>query len=149
MWIPFDDFTMGVLQLLNIALTLHSNNQGYLQEFRVLHRSLYLRPSPQCFLYFYDTCPKNPITWLSLVSRSSISILDAFSQSFKHFKDGFLKFVVKEVGRSHFYNEDGSTKFLFSWMDNPRRYKDIKKGELSVEDRQVAEVWGKFSNKLS
>jgi len=83
------------------------------------------------------------------VSRPSISILDVFSQSFKHFKDGFFKVVMKEVGRLHFYNKDGSTKFAFSWMNNPRRYKDMKKGELSMEDRQVVEFLGKFSNKLS
>jgi len=46
-------------------------------------------------------------------------MLDAFSQSFKHFKDGFFKVVVKYMGRSHFYNEEGSTKFPFSWTDNP------------------------------
>jgi len=40
-------------------------------------------------------------------------------QSFKHFKDGFFKAVVKEAGRSHFYNDDRSTKFPFSWTDNP------------------------------
>ena len=53
-------------------------------------------------------------TWLSLVSRPSISRLDAFSQSFKHFKDGYFKVVVKEEGRSHFLNADESTKFPFS-----------------------------------
>jgi len=46
------------------------------------------------------------------VRRPSISRLDAFTQSFKHFKDGFFKVVVKEGGRSYFFNADGSTKFL-------------------------------------
>jgi len=45
--------------------------------------------------------------------------LDSFSQSFKNFKDGFFKAMVKEAGRAHFYSEDGSTKFPFSWTDNP------------------------------
>jgi len=59
-----------------------------------------------------------------------------------------FKVVMKEAGRSHFYNEDGSTEFPFSWTENPQRYKDMNKGELPVEDRQVVEVLGKFSNKL-
>jgi len=113
--LPFDDFSMRVLRLLNVAPTqLHPNTWGYLQAFRLLCLSLYLRLSLKCFLYFYDTRPKNLITWLSLVSRSGISILNAFSSSFKHFKDGFFKIVVKQSGRSVFYNEDGSTKFPFS-----------------------------------
>jgi len=45
--LPFDDFTMGVLHLLNVAPTqLHPNNSAYLQAFQVLCRLLYLQPSP-------------------------------------------------------------------------------------------------------
>ena len=93
---------------------LHLNSWAYLQAFHVLCQSLYLRPSPHVFLYFYDIRPRKLTTWLSLVSRPSISRLDAFTQSFKHFKDGFSKVVVKEGGKSHFLNVDGSTKFPFS-----------------------------------
>ena len=114
----------------------------------MLYRSLYLNPSPECFLYFYDTRPKNLATWLSLVSRPGISILDAFSQSFKHFKDRFFKVIVKETGCALFYNENGSTKFSFIWIDNPCRYKGMKKRELFAEDRQVVEVLEPFSDKL-
>jgi len=98
--LPLDDFTMGVLRELNVAPTqLHPNSWAYMQAFCVLCQSLYLKPSPRVFLYFYDTRPRQPTTWLSLVSRPSISRLDAFSQSFKHFKDGYFKVVVKEEGR--------------------------------------------------
>ncbi|QCD89722.1 hypothetical protein DEO72_LG4g668 [Vigna unguiculata] len=95
--LPLDDFTMGVLRALNVAPTqLHPNSWAYLQAFRILCKSLYLEPTPYAFLYFYDTKPQRPATWLSLISRPSISRLDAFSQSFKHFKDGYFKVVVKE-----------------------------------------------------
>ena len=105
---------MGVLLLLNVAPTqLHPNSWAYLQAFRVLCRAMYLRPSPQSFLYFFDTQPRSPTTWLSLISRPGINRLDAFTQSFKHFKDGFLKVVVKQDRRSHYYANDGSTKFPF------------------------------------
>jgi len=129
---------MGVLCLLNIAPTqLHPNTWGYLQAFRLLCLSLYLRLSLKCFLYFYDTRPNNRITWLSLVSRPGISILNAFSPSFKHFKDGFFKIVVKQSGCSLFYNEDGSTKFPFNWTNNPQRYKGTRKEELSMNDKWI------------
>jgi len=74
------------------------------------------------------------------MSRPSISRLDAFTQSFKHFKDGFFKVVVKEGGRSYFFNADGSTKFPFSWTGNPWRYKDMNTNELSATDREVVEL---------
>jgi len=51
--LALDDFTMGVLCQLNVAPTqLHLNSWAYLQAFRVLCQSLYLRPSPRAFLYF-------------------------------------------------------------------------------------------------
>ena len=82
------------------------------------------------------------------VSRPSISRLDAFSQSFKHFKDGYFKVVVKEEGKAHFLNTDGSTKFPFSWTGNPSRYKDMRMDELSTGDKEVVEILLKFVDKL-
>ena len=101
------------------------------------------------FLYFYDTRPRRPATWLSLISRPSISKLDALSQSFKHFKDGYFKVVVKEGDKAHFLNADGSSKFPFSWTGNPSRYKDMGMDELSAGDKKVVEILLKFIDKLS
>ncbi|QCE14416.1 hypothetical protein DEO72_LG11g1416 [Vigna unguiculata] len=118
------------------------------RAFRILCKSLYLEPTPYAFLYFYDTRPRRPATWLSLISRPSISRLDAFSQSFKHFKDGYFKVVIKEGGKSHFLNVDWSTKFPFSWTNNPSRYKHMEVEELSASDREVVGVLLKFVDKL-
>ena len=107
-----------------------------------------MQPSPHAFFYFYNTRPRQPTTWLSLVSSPSISRLDPFTQSFKHFKDGFFKVVVKEGGRPYFFNVDGSTKFPFSWTGNPWRYKDMKPDELSATDKEVVEVLMKFTDRL-
>jgi len=147
--LPFDNFTMGLLRLLNVAATqLHPNSWAYLQAFRVLFRSLYLQPSPQSFLYFYDTRPKSPTTWLLVDKPLGISRLKAFTQLFKHFKDGFFKVVVKEPRHSYFYNDDRSTKFPFSWIDNPWCYKDMKKEKLSLADTEVVETLMKFNDKM-
>ncbi|QCE03490.1 hypothetical protein DEO72_LG8g1515 [Vigna unguiculata] len=78
----------------------------------------------------------------------SISRWDTFTPSFKHFKDEFFKMVVKDGGRLYFFNDDGSTKFPFSWMDNPWRYKDMKLEKLSVADKEVVEVLMKFTDRL-
>jgi len=148
-WLSLDDFAMGVLRTLNVAPTqLHPNSWAYLQAFRILCQSLYLEPSPYAFLYFYDTRPRRPTTWLSLISRPSINRLDAFSQSFKHFKDGYFKVVVKKEGKPYFLNVDGSTKFPFSWMGTPSRYKDMGTDELSAGDKEVVKILMKFVDKL-
>ena len=119
-----------------------------MQAFRILCQSLYFEPSLYAFLYFYDTRPRRSTTWLSLISSPSISRLDAFSQSFKHFKDGYFKVIVKKGGKAHFLNADGSTKFLFSWTGNPSRYKDMGMDQLSTGDKEVMEILLKFVDKL-
>ena len=140
---------MDVLRALDVApMQLHPNSWAYMQAFHILCQSLYLEPSPYTFLYFYDTRPCQPTTWLSLISRPSISRLDTFSQSFKHFKDGYFKVMVKEEGKPYFLNADGSTKFPFSWTGNPSRYKDIGIDELSAGDKEVVETLTKFVDKL-
>ena len=147
--LPLDDFTIGVLRTLNVAPTqLHPNSWAYLQAFRILCQSLYLEPTPYAFLYFYDTRPRRPATWLSLISRPSISRLDASSQSFKHFKDGYFKVVVKEGGKAYFLNADGNAKFPFSWTNNPSRYKYMGMDELSAGDKEVGDTLLKFVDKL-
>ncbi|QCE04912.1 hypothetical protein DEO72_LG8g2953 [Vigna unguiculata] len=80
--------------------------------------------------------------------RPSISRLDAFSESFKNFKDGYFKVMVKEEGKSHYLNVDGSTKFPFSWTGSPSRYKDMGTDKLSAADKEVVEVLMKFFDKL-
>jgi len=56
--------------------------------------------------------------------------------------------VVKEEGKSHFLNADGSTKFPFSWMGTPSRYKDMGTNELLAGDKEVVETLMKFVDKL-
>jgi len=56
--------------------------------------------------------------------------------------------MVKEEGRSHFLNADGSTKFPFSWTGSPSRYKDMGIDELSAVDKEVVKVLMKFTDKL-
>ena len=145
----FDEFTMGVLLLFNVAPTqLHPNSWAYLQAFRLLCMALYLEPSPRTFLYFFVTRPKSPITWLSLISQPGLNKLEAFTQSFKHFKDAFFKVVVKPTGWSHFCTADGSTKFPFFWTDNPWRYKVISREDLSVGEKDVVDTLMQFSDKM-
>ncbi|QCD89751.1 hypothetical protein DEO72_LG4g700 [Vigna unguiculata] len=62
--------------------------------------------------------------------------------------DRYFKVVVKEGGKAHFLNPDGSTKFPFSWTSNPSWYKDMGMDELSAGDKEVVEILLKFVDKL-
>jgi len=51
-------------------------------------------------------------------------------------------------GEPHFLNADGSTKFPFSWTNNPSRYKDMGVEELSAGDKEVVGMLLRFVDKL-
>ncbi|QCE10253.1 hypothetical protein DEO72_LG10g1481 [Vigna unguiculata] len=97
------------------------------------------------------------ISWLNctpVISKGvsgdivSLERVSAIDRSFKHFKDGYFKVVVKEGGEAYFLNADGSAKFSFSWTNNPSRYKDMGMDELSAGDKEVVETLLKFVDKL-
>ena len=79
---------------------------------------------------------------------AGLNKLKAFTQSFKHFKDGFFKVVVKLAGQSHFYTADGNTKFSFFWTGNPWRYKVVSREDLSVVEKDVVDTLMQFSDKM-
>ncbi|QCD86378.1 hypothetical protein DEO72_LG3g899 [Vigna unguiculata] len=64
-----------------------------------------------------------------------------------HIRLPFDEFTIGG-GRSHFYTDDGSTKFSFYWTSNPWRYKGMTREELSVADKEVVRAVMQFSNKM-
>jgi len=139
--LPFDEFTMGVLRLLNVASTqLHPNSWGSLQAFRLMCRALSLEPTAERFLYFYVIRPRDPCSWVSLVGRPKSCLLDGFMQSFKNFKDGFFC-VSMEAGRQSWYHDEGGVaKFSLYWTDSPRKLELTTNKALDVTSRQIVEV---------
>jgi len=139
--LPLDEFTMGVLRLLSVAPTqLHPNSWGSLQAFRLICRALYLSLTPESFLYFYVTRLRDPLSWVSLVGKPRISLLDGFTRSFKKFKDGFYRVRVLLAGRLLYYDNEGQLKFLFYWMSVPARRDAVVKEALDADSRRVVEV---------
>jgi len=139
--LPFDAFTMGILKLLNVAPTqLHPNSWGSLQAFRLLCRALGLEPTAESFLYFYVTRPRDPCSWLSLVGRPRICVLDGFTQSFKNFKDGFFR-VRMEVGHEPWYLDGaGVARFPLYWTSSPTKLEVVSRDMLDASSRRVVEV---------
>jgi len=97
--LQFDNFTMGVLRTLNVAPTqLHPNLWASLQAFRVLCRMFKLVPTPESFLYYYNTRPGTPMSWLSLSSRPENIRFATFTTSYKNFKERYFKIFMDPDG---------------------------------------------------
>lgn len=93
-----DDFTMGVLRFLNVAPTqLHPNSWVSLQAFRVLCDLFKLIPTPESFLFYYNTRPNTPVSWLSLFNRSRNVQFAVFTTSYKFFKENIFQ-NIRETG---------------------------------------------------
>jgi len=139
--LPFDNFTMGVLRLLNVAPTqLHPNSWGSLQAFRLLCRTLLLEPTAERFLYFYVTRPRDPCSWVSVVGRPRSCVLDGFEQSFKNFKDGFFRVSMEAGNESWYLDEVGAARFPLYWTSSPTKWELMSKDTLDAASRQVVEV---------
>jgi len=100
--LPFDDFTMGVLRILNVAPTqLHPNFRAALQAFRILYDIFNIIPTPQSFLFYYNFRMSSPMSWLSLTSRSGSIRFTPFTISYKNLKEKYFKIFMESDGRGH------------------------------------------------
>jgi len=135
---PFDDFTMSILRILNVAPTqLHPNSWAILQAFLVICQIFGLTPTLESFLYYYNTHPSHPVGWLSLSSRPGNVHFAAFTSSYKNFKDYYFKVFVEPDGRDLFYNADGTTKFPFHWTEKPAALDNRFWESLSPIDKEI------------
>ena len=106
--LPFDEFTMGVLQALNVAPTqVHPNTWASLQAFHLLCDVIHLHPTPSCFLSYYTSHPAKKAAWHSLVSRSEGALFDSFALSYKSFKERFVKVIIRPEATTYFFDSVG------------------------------------------
>jgi len=146
---PFDKFTMGVLRILNVAPTqLHPNSWVILQAFRVLCHVFKFEPTPESFLYYYNTHPSTPVSWLSLSIQPGNVRFAAFTTSYKNFKENYFKIFVEPDGRDLFYNADETTKFPFHWTEKPTQLGSWLWSSLSPFDKEILVVINQLPCKL-
>lgn len=84
--------------------------------FRVLCDVFQLIPTPQSFLFYYNTHPSIPVSWFSLSSRTGNVHFAAFTTSYNFFKEKYFKIFVELDDRDYFYTSEGQTKFLFTGL---------------------------------
>jgi len=146
--LPFDEFTVGVLRILNVAPSqLQPNAWAALEAFKLVCRALGLKPSPPVFLHYYSTRPKELVGWLSLFGQPRIGLLAPYSSSFKSYKNTFFRVVVNPPGRPYFFDGD-VPKFPFYWARNPLHYDKWLQTMLSAEDCEILNLLDSLPRRL-
>ncbi|KAL2334346.1 hypothetical protein Fmac_015559 [Flemingia macrophylla] len=110
--LPFDDFIMSVLRVLNVAPNqLHPNSWAAMQVFKILCLGFGVTPTTPLFLFFYNCKPgwdaeegynvregenESKARWISLSRIPRRDLLESFTSSYKHFKNGFFWIGIRE-----------------------------------------------------
>jgi len=103
--LPFDSFTMDILQTLNVASTqLHPNTWASIQAFRLLCDVLRFHPSHSSFVSYYTSHPANHVLWHSLIGRSGYVLFNSFATSYKKFKERFVKVCIRPEATAYFFD---------------------------------------------
>ncbi|RDX76414.1 hypothetical protein CR513_43598, partial [Mucuna pruriens] len=90
--IPFDDYEADLLQILGVMPSqLHPNGWAAMQAFRVLCHSLRMHPRASLFLAHYSTHISAKVGWVSLSSLPKVNLFNAYSTSYKDFKNHYVK----------------------------------------------------------
>ena len=122
--LPFEKFTMGVPQVLNVAPTLvHPNTWASLQAFRLLYDVMRLHPTPSCFLSYYTFHPAKKAAWHSLAGRTGSVLCDSFVLSYKRFKERFVKVIIRPEATTCFFDSADRSRFPLYWTRQPCDFK--------------------------
>jgi len=122
----FYDFTMGVLQSLNVAPSqLHPNTWASYKTFRLICDMFRLSPTPYTFLSYYTSHLAEPVSWHSFISRPDNILFSLFTISYKNFKGKFFKIFVEPEDTRFFFDKVGRSRFPLYWTRNPTRFKEL------------------------
>ena len=72
------------------------------QAFCILYDIFKLIPTPQSFLFYYNSRMSSPVSWLSLTSQPGSVRFAAFTTYYKNFKEKYFKIFVELDGRDFF-----------------------------------------------
>lgn len=78
--LPFDELTIGVLHVFNVAHTqLHYNVATVLKAFHIVCELLNFKSSPQVLLYYYSTRHNDPVNLLSLFDQPKFCLFSHYT----------------------------------------------------------------------
>jgi len=90
--LPLFNFEKELLTEINVApAQLHPNSWAFVRGFSILCTHFGLLPFVELFLYFFDAKRLGRQLWVSFNGVTGRALLSLFQQSYKGFKDKFLK----------------------------------------------------------
>jgi len=147
--LPFDTFTMGVLQALNVAPTqVHPNTWASLQAFRLLCDVMRLHPTLSSFLSYYASHLAKKASWLSLVDRPGNVLFDLFVGSYKRFKERFVKVIIRPEATTIFFDEFGRLRFPLYWTRKPFGFKEWPRPTEGADELEVLSLFDALPRRL-
>lgn len=110
--IPFDDFQIELLWMLNVAPTqLYPNTWMAIQAFQIVYKACSLTLNLALFFHHFHTRMNLRLGWLSLISEFNKWFFQLFVASYNNFKDGHFKVAIKIEGHKYLFDEDDYPKF--------------------------------------
>lgn len=136
MRVPFDDFTIGVLCILNLAPSqLHPNRWVATQALWVLCLYTYVKATPGLFLHYFFCQLHKKAQWVSLIRILSHPFFRRFTFSYKKFKIDYFKVTIKSTSRNNsFFYSTGKPLFTFYWPQCPHWYNKYPKEYLTDQE---------------
>ena len=123
--LPFDNFTMSVLQALNVAPS----------------------HTPATFLSYYTSHPAKPVIWQSLNSWSGNVLFNSFNTSYKNFKGEFFKVFIQFKDMKFFFYKVGRSRFPMFWTRNPSKFREWTQSTPCAEKREIYSLFNKLPRK--
>lgn len=136
--VSFTEFQASLLKELNIASSqLHPNGWAAVQAFTTLCAAVGISPMVRVFLHYFNLQLVPRRGWVFLSSVQDRTFFKPFVDSFKNFKTRYFKIMIKESGKSEFFDVVGVPRFHLYWTEDPAKIKAFGVGRLNALERDV------------
>ncbi|MED6175225.1 hypothetical protein PIB30_076412, partial [Stylosanthes scabra] len=141
---PFTEFECGVLSQLKCAPTqIHPNGWAFIRGFEILMEYLVTRPLLEVFFFFFQPKGVRKGGVVTLNSVQGKTLLGLYRQSYKDFKQMFIKVGCVEEQFPFYLDEFGLERFPLYWYLEPVQILGMAK--ISEENARIVEFLENFS----
>ncbi|MED6192435.1 hypothetical protein PIB30_010068 [Stylosanthes scabra] len=143
---PFTEFECGVLRQLKCAPTqIHPNGWAFIRGFEILMEYLGTRPLLEVFFSFFQAKGVRKGGVVTLNSVQGKAIFGLYRQSYKDFKQMFIKVGCVEEQFPFYLDEFGLERFPLYWYSEPVQILGMAK--ISGESARIVEFMEEFVEK--
>ncbi|MED6143822.1 hypothetical protein PIB30_009322 [Stylosanthes scabra] len=143
---PFTEFECGVLSQLKCALTqIHPNSWAFIRGFEILMEYLGTKPLLEVFFSFFQAKGVRKGGVVTLNNVQGKAIFGLYRQSYKDFKQMFIKVGCVEEQFPFYLDEFGLERFPLYWYSKPVQILGMAK--IIGESARMVEFMEEFVDK--